>query len=290
MTMWLELLGGVTSAWFPLLMDVALKSAVVLLVAFAVTPALRKTSASVRHHVWTLAFVAVLVLPVLAATLPSWQVPVAEWTASRSVITTEALPTAAAVPADEILPLGDQASEAAGVTAVRTSDVADGVRTPLGSIWEFVLFAWIAGAFLLLGRLMIGVVSAWWTSRVAVPIEDPGWLEIVAELKTRLGIGGEIQVLRSPWVSTPMAWGILRPALLLPNEALSWPVDRRRAVVLHELAHVKRRDCLVHIVVHATRALHWMNPLDWIGARRIRTVREHVCDDMVLRAVALSAD
>ncbi len=307
MTMWIELPGVVAGAWFPFLMDVALKSAVVLLVAFAVTPALRKTSASVRHHIWTLAFVAVLALPVLAATLPSWQVPVAAWTASRSVIATETLRTAAAPPAnvpfstatgslpgaatlDEIPPLGDQASEATGVTAARSSDVADVLGTPFGSIWEFVLFVWIVGAFLLLGRLMIGVVSAWWTSRVAVPIEDPGWLEIIAQLKTRLGIGGKIRVLRSSWVSTPMVWGILQPALLLPDEALKWSVDRRRAVVLHELAHVKRRDCLVNVVALATRALHWMNPLAWIGAKRIRAERERACDDMVLRAGTVSAD
>jgi len=82
----------------------------------------------------------------------------------------------------------------------------------------------------------------------------------------------------------PMPWGVFRSRLLLPAEASQWPADRRRAVLLHELAHIKRRDLPAQLVTQIACAFYWFNPLVWIAARRMVTERERACDDVVLTA------
>src|SRR5262249_2331131 len=84
-------------------------------------------------------------------------------------------------------------------------------------------------------------------------------------------------------VSIPVTWGILYPVVLLPSDADSWSEERRRYVLVHEMAHVKRFDALTQIVGQAAVALFWFNPLVWIAMRLMRVERERACDDYVLR-------
>ena len=83
-----------------------------------------------------------------------------------------------------------------------------------------------------------------------------------------------------------MSWGTRRPAVLLPQGAERWPTSRLEAVLLHELAHVRRRDCLTQLMAEVAVALHWVNPLAWVAAHRLRVEREHACDDQALGAGA----
>jgi TonB family protein len=88
----------------------------------------------------------------------------------------------------------------------------------------------------------------------------------------------------------PMTAGILQPTIFLPREARAWSLERRRVVLLHELAHVRRGDAATHILARAALALHWWNPLAWTAWRSFIKERECAADDLVLNAGAPPAD
>lgn len=278
----------------PFLLDMSLKTGAILLLALATTTALRSASASLRHHVWTLAFASVLALPFLAASLPAWQVSLPGWSASTPVNPVPASTdwTLATAERLAIQERPGNGQTLAGVPAARRSATATPTREgPLGwGLVRTIMIVWLAGVALMLARLAIGVTAACWTSRQADELDHVEWRRLVDELSEELRIGKRVRLLTSSSISTPMAWGIFRPALLLPSDADTWSEDRRRAVVLHELAHIRRRDCLVHLVAQAARAVHWFNPLAWVGATRLRAERERACDDLVLTSGTRSAD
>jgi hypothetical protein len=83
-------------------------------------------------------------------------------------------------------------------------------------------------------------------------------------------------------VEMPFACGVLRPTIVLPASATQWSEERRRVVLFHELAHVRRRDLLGHTVGRVTCALYWFHPLVWSAAKRLRAESERACDDLVL--------
>ncbi len=78
--------------------------------------------------------------------------------------------------------------------------------------------------------------------------------------------------------------GVLNPTLLLPADCDQWSASCRRVVVLHELAHLRRRDCLVQLLADCACAMYWFHPLVHGAASRLRHEREQACDDVVLEA------
>jgi len=88
----------------------------------------------------------------------------------------------------------------------------------------------------------------------------------------------------------PMTWGILSPTLLVPLSAADWPEWKCRNILLHELAHVERRDCLTQLLAQVTCALYWFHPLAWVAAHRMQVEREVACDDCVIAAGSQASD
>ena len=149
---------------------------------------------------------------------------------------------------------------------------------------------WFAGFVTIMARLLVGMIAVQWMSRRTEVVIDAPWLPLARRLAADLGVSPRVTFLRSPRATMPMAWGICRPAVLMPADADEWPVERLRIVLLHELAHVKRRDCLTHLLAQASCAVYWFNPLAWMAARHARAERERACDDLVLAAGTRGSD
>lgn len=261
------------AAWLPLA-DAIMKATLLLASAALAAVALRRASAAARHLVWTLALVSAMVLPALSIALPRWQIPLV--TLQSSAGASEVATTDAAVPVAPALRVR-RAPAQPDAAPVATSFVM-----PRISIGAALLLVWTFGAALILGRLAVGLLAVQWMSRCTERVTDASWLPLARELAAELGVSPRVDFLRSARTNMPMAWGIFRPSVVMPADADTWPVERLRIVLLHELAHVKRRDCLTHMLAQMTCALYWFNPLAWMAARQVRTERERACDDLVL--------
>jgi beta-lactamase regulating signal transducer with metallopeptidase domain len=173
------------------------------------------------------------------------------------------------------------ASEAGVTTLTPTQTPPPAVRRAfpakaLGLVWALV-------AIFLLGRLAL---QGFWFSRRAQAFMRPAEPEVLAlfeECRVRMGVGRHVQLLQGDVVASPAVFGILRPRLLLPQHiAGTYPPDRLRHILLHELAHVRRGDLLVHALTRVLQALHWFNPVLAWAFRRLRADREIASDALAL--------
>ncbi|HEX8213045.1 MAG TPA: M56 family metallopeptidase [Longimicrobium sp.] len=233
----------------------------------------RGASAATRHMVWALAIGAVLALPVLSVLLPGWRVAV--------VTETEPIPASFSAPADPL-------SAGPVVADVVPEDAAAAVPAevpaePMPVEWLLAgLYALVALG--LLARVAVGRWSVARLARSATPLDSPEWREMLRDLMWVAEVERPVRLLRSDLATMPMTWGTRHPVVLLPAAADGWSAERRRVVLLHELAHVARRDCLLQTLAALACAFYWVHPGVWYAARRMRAERELACDDRVLAA------
>jgi TonB family protein len=97
------------------------------------------------------------------------------------------------------------------------------------------------------------------------------------------GAHGAWPILTTSRVRGPLIAGVWRPVILLPRSSETWNISRRRAVLAHEAAHIRRRDPLILLAAHIATAIYWFHPLCWLAAARLRSESERACDDAALR-------
>jgi hypothetical protein len=146
------------------------------------------------------------------------------------------------------------------------------------------------GILVLLGWNLLGHVGLARLARRAAAITDPDWLTVLGTAAARSGIRQPVRLALSREVGTPITWGTLFPIVLLPADSTEWTTERRRVVLLHELAHIARMDYLTQLVAHIVCALYWAHPLVWLAAKRLRHEGERACDDRVLADGIPAAD
>lgn len=262
-----------------LAVEVMLKISVVICVAALVCFVLRHSSAADRHHVWTIAMLSSLLVPISVLVLPAWQPPrllpnlPVEYTAS----TIEQIAPPAGISANSSAPSAKSSPQRQiqSPQPVRGSSLAS--LALLSSAWAVVTILFLIRA----GCAIVEVHRLYCRSS---EVADPCWVRMLREATARLGLVRQVSLRRSDKWESPVASGMFRPFVLLPKFCTDWNVTKRRSVLLHELAHIKRRDIETLWIANITSALLWFHPLVWYARRRMRIERERACDDMVLEA------
>jgi beta-lactamase regulating signal transducer with metallopeptidase domain len=254
-----------------LLFAVECLGASVLLPALAWLLASTAKRASLRHLVWLTALGTLLVLPVAALVVPPRVV------LEQPAPAPEKLPVTVEAAAVE----SDAAPAVVDVPATLTPSPAPSKKSWRPGETDIALAAfaiWLAGVLWALSRLAIGTLGLAALRRRSRPhaLASGDLPQIFGrrECELRLSEGRD----------GPLTWGVLRPVILLPKDSLCWPRERLQAVLLHELAHVRRHDSLMQSLSLIACAFYWPNPLMWWAARELRREAEIAADDAVLVA------
>jgi beta-lactamase regulating signal transducer with metallopeptidase domain len=227
------------------------KATLVLCLAITAAAIARDFSAARRHLIWLIALSSCVWLVASSPVMP------------RIVIhTTAAAPTVSS----RSVTIADQPPIASMVHRPSARSI------PLPA--HPLIALWIIGCVALLARYAAGFIG---TSRLARRAS-------ATELAGAIGIRRPVRVGYSEDARSPITFGILKPVVLLPREAAFWPLERRRAVFLHEAAHIARGDWFAQVIGQVACALLWFHPLVWFAFARLRDEAERAADDAVLRS------
>jgi beta-lactamase regulating signal transducer with metallopeptidase domain len=279
----------------------SLRGTLILITAAALCLALKRASAAMRHFVWSLALISLMALPLLSFGLPAWQLAllpaandsVSNPTYSGSVVQPVAAPITSSRSLEKPMPSTSETTiaETTGQD-VKPLPAPRETSFPFESLgWENWAFAiWLAGTLFILGRLLIGTASIWRIARRATLIADARSLKMASDIAAQIGLTRGAPVFKTPRTAMPVTCGLIRPRILLPADSDSWPDERRQVVLLHELAHVKRWDCLTQLLGQLACSIYWFNPLVWLASRQLRVERELACDDQVIDVGTRASD
>ena len=257
-----------------LALDLAWKGTMVMAVSGLLVFLLRRrASAAWRHTLCLLAITSLLALPLFSAGLPALEIPI-EVEASSTVWSDQSL---------EALPKANLGTSPETPSPdARDLQSAQPSPAPLFPPLLWLTAIYVTGVVALMTHLAVARWSMRDLARKATVVTDPEWLALLRSCEHEMGVVRPVPLLRSLEQRMPMAFGIRRPAILIPSVADTWSDDRRRAVLLHELAHVTRRDCLTQLIASVATTVYWPHPGVWWLARRLRVERERACDDRVL--------
>ncbi|MBZ5631925.1 MAG: TIGR03435 family protein [Acidobacteriia bacterium] len=152
----------------------------------------------------------------------------------------------------------------------------------------WVVAIWFAGALVFWFRLLSGWIRAVRLRSRLVRRAPPEWQQALDRLKTRIRVSRPVRLLVSSLVQAPAVVGWIRPVVLVPVGALTGlPPEQIEALLLHELAHIRRHDYLVNVLQSVVETLLFYHPAVWWVSSHLRTERELCCDDV---AVSVSGD
>ena len=259
----------------PLILD-SIKALVLLSLATGITLTLKHRAARVRAVVWGTAIAGCLVIPLVAPLLPMWTFPVPEALGRFTAPTESEVTVGVTLESTQIDPTTT-------VVHIPEFAVARSTVRAINIDWTLVVGGiWILGAVALFTRFGIGSWRVHQALRDAHPVDDTYWLGLFDGALQQARCRRKVQLVWSEAVEVPATVGVLRPTVVLPPQATTWPYDRRRAVLLHEAIHVARLDWPVRTIARVARAIYWFNPLIWWAVRRLDLEQELACDEEVL--------
>lgn len=191
----------------------------------------------------------------------------------------------AATPSVDTSPVtaSDRSAAAAAPVAPRTR-----LTSWLEPRLPMLMAIWIAGVLVMAAHLVAGWLRVTRIRRGATPLDPGRWPSRVLAMARQFRVTRRVRLLVTHAVDVPAVVGYIRPAILVPASALAGlSPDHLEAILLHELAHVRRADYLVNVVQCVVEVLLFYHPAVWWLSSQVRREREHCCDDI---AASLCAD
>ncbi len=252
------------------MIDLMMRSLLVMGAGCLVWWMMRRRSAAARHAVISACFVALMFLPFTLLIRPRW-----------SLIAEQPMEGGATA----LAPIDETGLMAAGQEKRGVGDEVHHGRVPSRRVQLNLDDVVVWGALAGIGWL--SVRRAWairhlrgWVKR-AVAITDGRLSRLIGDARRLTGV--RVEVFESRECGVPLVFGWRRPVVLLPEAVSGWSDGTVRSVLLHEMEHVRRKDCLNRLIADLVCYVFWLNPLVWVGARMMRLSQEEACDDAVLR-------
>lgn len=272
------------------------KATLILAIARLLLMAIPRAAAATRHMIATAALVAVGLMPLLSVSVPAWVIavqPRASANAIESPIAEQLARDTAnsgrtiGVSDDEESPSASSSlsTAVAVVKAVAPEPLTaiERATTIMRGTWKGMIVLTLGfAALLLLVHMTVGMIGVWYVARNAEELLHDDALLALDRTRDELQLGLNVRLLRSSRISVPVLWGVFKPVLLLPPDVVTWPSERLRVVLMHELAHLKRFDGVSLILTRIAVSLFWFHPLAWSLERAGRSECERACDDLVL--------
>ena len=234
----------------------------------------RKLRASIRYALWLVVLVKLCVPPTLALpTSLAWWLqktppPIAAKAELRYTVTYDNAP----------LPEIPQASLPAFV--------------PPKPVMTFTAWLLVAST-VVSSALLLWLLMRWWqiTRQVRRAATSERLAALADEAQKFVGMKFKVQVKLTANTMSPAVCGLFRPAILIPQSlAENFSDEQLRAVLLHELIHLRRRDVWLNFFQALLQIFYWWHPLVWLANARIRRVREEAVDDAVMLALRDEAE
>lgn len=185
-------------------------------------------------------------------------------------------------------------TEAAGQNVVKTYVISNAssetytehllrpLMPALEPAFPWLVALYFAGLLVMMVRLTHSVTDTFRTKRLN-EAPDEKWHQLLEMLKQRMGIDSKVLLRISRNITVPVVMGFIKPLIILPVAVLNQlSEDQLEAILLHELAHIKRQDYLVNILQNIIETVLFFNPFVWQISTQIRREREHCCDDLVI--------
>ena len=275
-----DILNLINDAIFVSLVNTTLQITLLIPLIALIIWMFRVRSAATRYSLWLFVIFAIIVLPLITPFIP--QMGFARSHGQRTVGDRP----------DHLMQKGMGGTDEGDLS--KDSDLAPSMGAAEAAVSEeanislinpvsIAYFIWCAGALFVL-CITLGAYRKLKKLKVSSPdVEDPVALEMLSRLRQKIGIGKSVTLKTSPEIYTPVNLGIFSPTIMLPDGVVDGGSTGELEMILtHELAHIKRCDCLINLLQNMLRAIFFFHPLFHLMNRNLTKEREHICDDWVI--------
>ena len=299
MTMWAEM--------SVFLLDLMVKATALMAVTFFILKVFGKDHANWRSLILNLCVVGLLLMPFASVLMPDLQVSfypkLDTLPQSQSVISFDGIHEMDEMPfgESEQIPIVDEPTVVEEVVSspevvqvpvtVSEAEIPSAVTSSYFdrfslSVPQLLVGVYLLGLMWMLLRLCVQGIRGRLFLQSLRPCADAHLVSRLQVLRDQLRIRRPVRLVHGEHIQSPTLFGVFQPTIVFPDDMSE--IEDVDAVLVHELIHVRRFDCLFRVLGEAMRAMYWFHPLAWMVKRSLSEVQEHACDDWTIATVGNS--